>query len=169
MIGSKLILTLSCVFACFMTSLVHADAANDEAGNPFRVIVASNVFRLRPIPPPETKPSERPPPPAPLAQVMLTGIHTVFGPPQALFEVIETASGKPVTNRPILSEGEGEGPIHVLAIDVQRSLVRIRNGTVETNLTFDPLKTLAPVVAATQRLPAVNRPLLPILPPAQGG
>ena len=165
---NRLIFTL--VIGCVMPFSLQASTTIDEGGNPFRVIVASNVFRLRPIPPDPPPRLPEPPPAAPLAQVMLTGIHTVFGPPQAFFEVTETASGKAVSSKPILREGEQDGPIHVLAIDVERSLVRIRNGTIETNLTFNPLKQpAAPAVAAAVPLPIMNKPLPPALPPAHGG
>ena len=165
---NRLIFTLF-TMACAVAVSVRG-ATEDELGNPFRVIVASNVFRLRPIPPDPGPKLPDPAPPAPLAQVMLTGIHTVFGPPRAILEVTDGASGKAMTRKPILREGEQDGPIHVLAIDIEKSLVRIRNGTVETNLTFSPLKhsegeAMAAVGATKNKsLP----PPLP-LPPAHGG
>jgi len=164
----RLIFTLS-VMACAVAASVHGATTNEEPGNAFRVIVASNVFRLRPIPPDPGPKLPEPPPPAPLAQVMLTGIHTVFGPPRAFLEVTG-ASGKPVT-KPILREGEQDGPIHVLAIDIEKSLVRIRNGTVETNLTFNPLKQSEGEAMAAVGVTTKNRSLPPPLPhpPAHGG
>ena len=158
---SKIVFALCCV----MVLPLHAGLTNAEPGNPFRVIVASNVFRLRP---PEPEPESKPIPQRlpPLAEVMLTGIHTVFGPPQVLLEIKETVDGKLVSSRPILREGEGAGPIHVLAIDVEKSLVLIRNGAVETNLVFDPLaQTTAPAVAVAVPLPTLHMRL----PPAHGG
>ena len=155
-------LILAPLIGCVLVLSLYA-GRGQEPGNPFRVIVESNIFRLKPIPAEEPKPHPKPEPLAPLAQVMLTGIHTIFGPPQALFEITETALGKPVTNRPILREGERQGAIQVLAINVEKSVVRIRNGTVETNLTFDVVKQAA---VATQP-PAALIPLP--TSPAQGG
>ena len=127
----------------FLTLAAPAAMSSEHPGNPFRVIVESNIFRLIPIPPEPSPQPVAPDPLPPQAEVMLTGIHTIFGPPQALIEVTEHGAGKP--GKAILREGEGEGPIRVLAIDVEKSLVRIRNGAVETNLTFAAVKQAGPV------------------------
>jgi hypothetical protein len=129
-----------CLFALFALSVpALAIAAEDEQaeGHPFKHIVERNVFALKP-PPPPADPNDVPPPPPPtLAKVILTGILNVLGPPRALLEVTETEAGKQTTPRkPILREGERDGSIEVLSIDVDKNLVRIKNGSFETNLTF---------------------------------
>jgi hypothetical protein len=76
-----------------------------------------------------------------LAKVVLTGITSVFGPPRALFEVTEQETGKtPNIKRPILREGERDGAIEVLSIDLAKNEVRIKNGNVETNVAFEIVK-----------------------------
>src|SRR4030095_2158537 len=64
---------------------------------------------------------------------------------RAFIEVTDQAPkpGQPpaTVNRPILSEGEAAYGVEVLAIDVEKSIVRIRNAGVESDLTFEPLKS----------------------------
>jgi len=129
-------------------------------GNPFQSIVERNVFAIKPPPPVEEKPVEALPPPPPPTKVVLTGILNILGPPRALLEVAENEPGKqPNTKKPILREGEREGAIEVLAIDIVKNIVRIRNGNIETNLTFEALKqTTAPAMAAAPTSPALNMP-----------
>src|SRR5438105_12216562 len=60
---------------------------------------------------------------------------------RALLEITETEPGKsPTTRKPILKEGERDGTVEVVAIDVEKSMVKIRNGGSETNVTFDTPK-----------------------------
>jgi hypothetical protein len=163
--------------ALLITSLAalstHAESGIEATNNPFQSIVASNIFRLRPIPPPDPKPVESAPITM-LAKVVLTGIQTMLGPPQALLEITETEPARqPSTKTPILREGQHQGTVEVLSIDVEKNLVRIRNGTVETNLTFDPLKQSAsPAVATTPPPPPAldqsprGRAIRAIVPPA---
>lgn len=142
-------------------SLIAADETQDKA-NPFQHIVERNVFALKPPPPPPTG-EPPPPPPTPLAKVVLTGILNVLGPPRALLEVTETEPGKPAAGqtagqpkKPILREGERDGSIEVLSIDVEKNVVRIKNGSVETNLTFAEAKQGGgPPPGATPQPPSV--------------
>lgn len=113
----------------------------DTKENPFQRIVDRNPFGLKP---PVVQVD--PPPPAPVippAKVTLTGITSLFGPSskRALFVIVEQEPGKvPVTKSPILREGERDGMVEVLSIDVVKSIVRIRNGGTETNITFELAK-----------------------------
>lgn len=113
----------------------------DAKENPFQRIVDRNLFALKP---PVTQTEA--PPPAPLvppAKVTLTGITSLFGPSskRALFVIVEQEPGKvPVSKSPILREGERDGMVEVLSIDVEKSIVRIRNGGTETNITFELAK-----------------------------
>jgi hypothetical protein len=164
----KRYLKLLCFAGLFALALrglaIAADDAAEDA-NPYKHITERNVFAIKP-PPPPPDPNDAPPPPAaPLAKVVLTGILNVLGPPRALLEVVEQQQpGKQpatpnTTSRPILREGEREGSIEVLSIDVEKNLVRIKNGNVETNLTFEVQKQ-APttMVAAAPPVPVLQQP-----------
>ncbi len=116
---------------------IHSARAED-APNPYQAIVERNAFGLKPPPP-----VVEPPPivaPAPSSKVVLTGIATVFG-VKALLEITEQEPGKqPSVRKPILREGERDGSIEVISINVEKSFVKIKNGNIETNVTFDTPK-----------------------------
>jgi hypothetical protein len=143
-------------------SSAHAVTPDDDkaAGNPFQSIVERNVFGIKPPPPPSEEKLPEPPPAIPPAKVVLTGILNILGPPRALLEVAEAEPGKqPNTKKPILREGERDGAIEVLSIDIAKNVVRIRNGNLETNLTFEALKqSTGPAMAALPPPPAFNMP-----------
>src|SRR5437879_2945357 len=117
---------LTCGLAGFLTAVTVSTVLADTRPNPYDGIVARNAFALKPLPPPvDTTP---PPPAIPLCKVVLTGITSIFGPTRALLEITEQEAGKTATTRrPILREGERDGAIEVLAIDLEKSLVKIRN------------------------------------------
>ena len=131
---------------CAVAALLGAGATPwakaDAKANPYESIVVRNVFALKP-PPDPTPPPAPAPPPAPLAKVVLTGVLSMFGNRVAL-EITEQEAGKPgIVNKPIMREGERVGSIEVVSIDVEKSTVLIRNGGVETNLTFEVQKSAA--------------------------
>jgi len=139
----------------------------DTPGNPYDPIVTRNVFGIRPAPPPP--PPQDNTPPAPMAKVVLTGITTMFG-TQAFFEITDQEPGKtPNIKKVMLREREREGPVEVVAIDVANSQVRIRNGTVETNVTFEVAKAnTGPAPAnmpAAQGMPRVGGAMGAMTPP----
>ena len=145
----------------------------ETSTNPYEPIVARNPFGIKEPPP---KPPDLPPvPQVPLPKVILTGIHSMFGPtPSVLLEITENEPGKPANvKRPILRQGDKEGTVEVVSIDVTNNSVRIRNGGVETNLVFEVAKagsTPAPVMAmAPGMIPGLTPPPhagLPTAPPA---
>lgn len=111
--------------------------------NPYLSIVERNPFGLKPPPPPapEPSPEDSAPPPA---KVTLTGLTTMFGEPRALLEIIEQEGGKPGTPlKPILSLGQRSGSVELLSIDMAKNQVRIRNGSLESDLTFEVVKASA--------------------------
>jgi hypothetical protein len=116
----------------------------DTGPNPYLAIVDRNPFGIKPAP--LVAPAEAPPPPViPLAKVILTGITSILGPPRALFEITEQEAGKaPTVSKRVLREGEKDGSIEVLTIDVANNKVRIKNGTTETNVTFEIAKATTP-------------------------
>jgi len=128
--------------------------------NPYQPIIDRNAFGLRP-PPPPPDPTPPAPPAAPAAKVTLTGITSMFGPSstRALLEIVEQEPGKPATpKKPILREGERLGSIEVVSIDVEKSVVKIRNGGIETNLTFEVAKSSSPAPGAPGAYPAPANP-----------
>jgi len=136
------LVSVVCTLALINSSPELLSAAD---ANPYQPIVERNSFGLKPPPPPQSD-VPPPPPPAPIAKVTLTGITSMFGPSskRALLEIIEQEPGKTGTPRkPILREGEREGTVEVLSIDVEKNTVKIRNGTVETNITFEVAKPSA--------------------------
>jgi hypothetical protein len=126
--------------------------------NPYATIVDRNPFALKPPPPPPAPP-EQTAPPVPMAKVTLTGLLSTFGEPRVLLEIIEDggkgAAG--TAKKPILREGEREGSVEVLSIDVVKNTVRLRNSGVETNITFTVAKSSGP---------APGGPGVPGAPPA---
>ncbi len=106
------------------------------ADNPYHVIVERNVFDLKdPPPPPSKEPTNAPPP-----NVELTGIMSILGVKQALFMVQDVAApGKPPkpAESYILTAGQREGPLEVLAIDEKNKKVEIKNDGVVSTITFE--------------------------------
>jgi hypothetical protein len=118
----------------------------EGSSNPYHTIIGRNAFRLKDPPPPQA-----PPPvvaPAPTVKVILTGITTIFGKTRALLEITEQEPGKTAaTRKPVMREGESDGGVEVISINMEKGLVRIRSGGSETNISFDTPK-LAGAAAA---------------------
>ena len=164
MISFKRVGVIAAVLLCAGAIAVWADTRP----NPYLSIADRNPFVLKPIPP-EVPPQEPTPPPIPLAKVVLTGVTSIFGPPRALLEITEQEPGKqPTVNKRILREGERDGSVEVLSIDVVHTSVRIKNGTVETNVIFEVAKSSPGPTGPTGPTGAMPPPIsLPsISPPA---
>jgi hypothetical protein len=128
----------------------------DAKPNPYLGIVERNPFGLKDPPPPPVPKSEAPV--VPPAKVILTGITSLFGPTRAFLEITEQEPGKPGTvKRPILREGEREGPVEVVSIDPRQNVVHIRNGGQELDVKFEDLSKTAS---------AAPRPVVPGMPSA---
>jgi hypothetical protein len=144
-----------------LTLLYVAEMARAEVKpNPYQPIIERNAFGLKP-PPPPPDPTPPAPPAAPPAKVTLTGITSMFGPSstRALLEIVEQEAGKAATpKKPILREGERLGSVEVVSIDVEKSVVKIRNGGIETNLTFEVVKSTSPAPGAPVTYPAPLNP-----------
>ncbi len=119
-------------------------AMNDSAGiNPYAAIADRNVFDLKPPPVIENKP---PPPQAPPSTIKLTGITTLFGLKQACVAVSEAAPpGKPPPKPKYytMTEGQRQGGLEVVAIDVKGQTVKIINDGSPFDLIFEKSKTPA--------------------------
>jgi hypothetical protein len=136
--------------------------------NPYVGIVDRNPFGLKPPPPAVVETNTEPAAPPP--NVKLTGISNLFS-KRALLEVTEQQApvrpGQPppaggTVNRPILAEGEAAFGVEVVAIDLDRNIVKIRNGGTESELTFEVPKPsgsgaptpMPPPVGRTASVPA---------------
>lgn len=133
----------------------------EASSNPYKTIIVRNAFGLKDPPPPQA-----PPPvvaPTPTVKVILTGISTIVG-TRALLEITEQEPGKTATTRkPVMREGDSDGGVEVISIDVVKSLVRIRSGGSETNLSFETPKLTGTAPGAA---PAAGSGFIPAPPPA---
>jgi hypothetical protein len=118
-------------------------AAAEAKPNPYGPIIDRNPFGLKPPPPPVVETNQEPAAPPP--NVKLTGISNLFA-KRALLEITEQQApsrpGQPpppggTVNRPILAEGEAMHGVEVVAIDLEKNRVRIRNAGTESELTFE--------------------------------
>lgn len=158
----------------------------EARSNPYVGIVDRNPFGLKPPPPPPTETVEEPAAPPP--NVKLTGISNLFS-KRALLEITELqAPARPgqapppggTVNRPILAEGEAMFGVEVVAIDLEKNIVRIRNGGTESELTFEVPKpsgsgaqaASAPVArtaSAVPAIPAMSQPTIVSAAEPRGG
>ena len=85
----------------------------------------------------------------------------MFGPDskRALLEIAEVEQGKNNVRKPILCEGQRDGTVEVLSIDIVNNKVRIRNSDIETELTFEKLKTPSAAPTPGGAPPPVPSPL----------
>jgi len=157
---------VGCAMAVMALATVVVCANVDTNPNPYATIVDRNPFGLKP-PPPPPPPPEQTAPPVPMAKVTMTGLLSTFGEPRVILEIIEDAGkgGGTPTRPPPLREGERQGPVEVLAIDVVKSTVRLRNSGVETNITFPDIAKSTPIpggpgVAGLPGAPGYKAPAL---------
>jgi hypothetical protein len=141
--------------------------------NPSEVIVARNIFGLRPMPVVQPPPPEEPPAP-PLPEIKVTGITTLLGKPIATLQY-EDKEAKKIEFPPLLAEGEKYKDLIVERIDVEAQTVAIVIGDTRTTLDFvrngvkpTASKTVAQAVtpAAT---PAISFPNFPGRPNGSNG
>jgi hypothetical protein len=126
---------------------------NSNSLNPYRGISTRNMFGLRPIPAPQ--PRE---PTTPSAEVILTGLSTITGRKLALLKLKFPA--KPLERAReescVLKEGEKDGPVQVLQINIKAGTVKVDNSGTITNLTFEKNGARVPQPQTPpQRLPFV--------------
>ncbi len=106
-----------------------------------KVILDRNPFALKPPPPPVVQTNE---PPKGPETVKLSGIVSIIGPPRALLVRQEAGQQKP--DYLSLREGEKDGAVEVVRIDVDAGEVEITNGGIKKILDFknDGLKPATP-------------------------
>jgi len=143
------------ILGTFLVGVAGQTALADAKPNPYQAIIERNPFALKPPPPKAEVP--QPQPVVSIGKVVLTGITSLGRAPKALLEITEQEPGKTATTRrPILQEGEQDGSVEVLSIDVEKSLVKIRNAGNETNISFE-----VPKIAASAAAPGAP----PVFPP----
>jgi hypothetical protein len=99
------------------------------------------------------------------ATIKLTGITSVLNPSKALIEITDLGSERTV-RRLILSQGERNGDLETLSINVEKSEVTVRNHGAITHITFAPTQTAK--VALPPKGGAERRNPLAPLPPSRG-
>src|SRR5688572_28684841 len=170
MLVSMITLCRRGIFVIYGVSILTAASSifAEARPNPYGGIVDRNPFGLKPPPPPVVETNSEPAAPPP--NVKLTGISNLFS-KRALLEITEQqAPARPgqaplpggTVNRPILAEGEEMFGVEVMAIDLEKNIVRIRNGGTESDLTFEVPKTSA---AGAPAPPPVGR-TASVAPPA---
>lgn len=128
--------------------------------NRFGQIPQRNVFALKG----QEVPPQASPPEAPLPKITITGITTILGDKLVLLKAQPPAKpGVPAKEESmILAEGQREGPVEVLSIDVKSGDVKLNNaGTVMTlNLAKNgPKPPLTPPPSAVPpRIPTYSGP-----------
>lgn len=148
----------------------------DEQDNPYLGIIERNVFALKPPPDPSTlKTAESEPP-----KITPQGIMSMFGRQQVLFKTLMPGSkpgGPPQETAMLLSVGQREGEIEVVAIDESAGTITFNNHGKEQTLNLEkdgPKLPTSPAVAPPQgigvpRAPGVPPPAAAALNPSQGG
>jgi hypothetical protein len=132
--------------------------------NPYQAIVGRNVFSLKPPPPPPNPEDliKKVPPPT----IKLQGLQTILGRRQVLFKVPPKPPGQPKEEFFVMNEGERQGEIEVVEINMQAEAVKFKNHGQEQllNMKDDADK---PVVAAPPPglPPGVIPGALPGVPP----
>jgi len=152
----------------FLSAPLHA-IVRDAEPNRFESIPARNIFGLRPVE--QAQVTNQPPV---LPKLILTGITTILGNKRVLMKALPPAGSPGVTNKEeslILTEGQREGPVEVLAIDEKAGSVRVNNSGTEMTLTFEkdgvklastpPPATAPPAPGAlpSPSMPTTNPPL----------
>jgi hypothetical protein len=159
--------TQTLVLATFVLSMGTKGLVAEVAANPYQGIVERNVFALKPPP----RPEDALPPPQPPPKITLTGITTILGNKRALLKQ-QVPAKPPAPAREesyILTEGQREGDVEVLAIDEEAGTVKVNNhGTVQ-ELSFDKDGVkLSNNASAPAAVPAIGPGGGLALPPLRG-
>jgi hypothetical protein len=110
---------------------------SDSSGGPYHGIVARNVFDIHP-PVPHDPALDKPPAPPP-PNIRLQGITDILHRKQVIFKVqLPPKPPAPAKEESyILTEGQREGEIEVLEIDVKAGTVKMNNYGIITNLSIE--------------------------------
>ena len=121
---------------------------------PYQLIVERNAFGLLPYvaPAPVMTTAKA------LPQVILTGLTTITGTKLALLKVELKNAKRSKEESCVLKEGEADGPVRVLNIDMKAGTVKVDNSGEVTQLTFQtngPKATPQPAQIA-RRMPNIR-------------
>jgi hypothetical protein len=118
---------LTAMLGCLQIACVaEAAAADDPSVNPYLVIAKHNSFGLVILPAPTVQDAGTPPP-----EITLNGIMAISDDKRALFKVRDQSSGKEKSY--ILSEGQRDGDIELLSVEMKNSTITVNNhGVVQT-------------------------------------
>jgi hypothetical protein len=123
-------------------------ARSAQTANPYLSIVGHNSFGLSPLPAPEVQDSKTPP-----LEITLNGIMTIFGDKSALFKV-RAQSGEEKSC--MLSEGQRDGDIVLLSVDVKQSKITVNNHGVIQTIEICKTQVLSPAENALAASGGVN-------------
>ena len=134
--------------------------------NQYQSIFQRNAFGLNPPPILPATQSEMVTP----VTVKLTGVSNLGGPAKAFFQITEPGPHKLSTWSPPMTKGERLDGIEVLEVDVERGQVKIKNGPIETTLSFekDGIKSSTPGALLPSRTDAAPPLILPRVTPSTG-
>ena len=106
----------------------------DQDANPYQNIVARNVFKLNPPPPPQDPTPAR----APTPKIFLTGIATLGGSRRALLKTAPVAKpGEPPKEHSyMLTEGERQDDLEVNSIDEHEGIVKVTYAGEQISVNF---------------------------------
>ena len=124
---------------CACAALVFCSAGavtTDLGSNPYQGIVDRNVFGLKDPPPPPPPPENAKPAGPPLT---LLGVMNILGKRTACigFSAPAKPNEPPKPTTLMLTEGQREGDIEVLQVDLDNRSAKVSNFGAITNLTFD--------------------------------
>jgi hypothetical protein len=103
-------------FLAMAASVMVMNAAGSD--NSYQSIASHGSFDLRPVPAAAVQNLQTPP------EVVLNGITTIFGDKRALFKVLDAPPAH--TSRSyFLSEGERNGDVELLAVDVKAGTIKV--------------------------------------------
>jgi len=152
---------------CLTGGLVLSASAQaltaDAPGNPYQGVVERNVFAIKPPPDPSSlKPAEPEPP-----KITPQGIMSMFGRQQVLFKTVMpgTKPGEPPKETAmVLSVGQREGEIEVVAVDESTGTITFNNHGKLQTLSLEKDGQKPPTGPAVAPLPRISVPGNPGVP-----
>ena len=159
---------LACMVGGLAVCSLARGVTSESVDNPYQSIIDRNVFSLKP-PPPPPDPSEVNKPQ--VLKITLTGITTILGNKRVLMKTAPPP-GKPgeapkTEQSYILTEGQREGDIEVIAIDDKAGSVKVNNGGTVQTLTFEKDGAKLPSTPAPAAPGIPGAPHIPGLPVAR--
>ena len=115
-------------FFIFTLGCLQIAARASQDANPYLAIAGHNSFGLSPLPTPSVQDPKTPPP-----EITLNGLMTIFGDKRALFKV-RARSGEEKSC--ILSEGQRDGDIELLSVDMKEDAITVNNHGVIQKITI---------------------------------